>query len=168
VAGDVPDAGGQLFLLSFSGGPVDRPLLGILLCAAPLVKRFIQEAAVPRVCFTMQVRADLLDEYRQRHAAVWPEMLGALRDAGWHDYQLFLRDDGLVVGTLVTDDLVAAQAAMEGTSINSFWQADMARYFQLPDGRPDRSAQPLDLIFDLDAQLRAVGDEPIAPIGDPQ
>ena len=121
---------------------------------------------MPRVCFTLQVRPDRLAEYRERHAAVWPEMLRALRDAGWHDYQLFLREDGLVVGTLLTDDLAAAQAAMEKTSINSFWQADMAPFFELADGRPDRSAQPLDLIFDLDAQLTAAGDSSTAPIGD--
>jgi len=123
---------------------------------------------VPRVCFTLQVRPDRLAEYRERHAAVWPEMLRALRDCGWQDYQLFLREDGLVVGTLLTDDLAAAQAAMEKTSINSFWQADMAPFFELADGRPDRSAQPLELIFDLDVQLRAAGDESTAPIGDPQ
>ena len=123
---------------------------------------------MPRVCFTLQVRPDRLAEYRERHAAVWPEMLRALRDCGWQDYQLFLREDGLVVGTLVTDDLAAAQAAMETTSINSFWQADMAPFFELADGRPDRSAAPLDLIFDLDAQLRAVGDSATAPIGDTQ
>jgi L-rhamnose mutarotase len=116
----------------------------------------------------MQVRPDRLAEYRQRHAAVWPEMLRALRDCGWHDYQLFLREDGLVVGTLVTDDLAAAQAAMEQTSINSFWQADMARFFDLADGRPDRSTQPLELVFDLDVQLRAAAPESTAPIGDPQ
>jgi L-rhamnose mutarotase len=121
---------------------------------------------VPRVCFTLQVRADRLAEYRERHAAVWPEMLLALRDAGWHDYQLFLRADGLVVGTLLTDDLAAAQAAMEGTAVNARWQADMAPFFELPDGRPDRSAQPLDLIFDLAGQLLAAGQAPTAPIGE--
>jgi L-rhamnose mutarotase len=118
---------------------------------------------VPRVCFTLQVRADLLDEYRERHAAVWPEMLRALRDGGWHDYQLFLRDDGLVVGTLLTDDLAAAQTAMEATAVNSRWQADMARYFELPDGRPDRSARHLELVFDLDQQLSAVPGTPPIP-----
>ena len=47
-----------------------------------------------RVCFVSKVRPDRLDEYRARHAAVWPEMLEALRDCGWRDYHLFLRDDG--------------------------------------------------------------------------
>jgi L-rhamnose mutarotase len=124
---------------------------------------------VPRVCFTLQVRRDRLAEYRERHAAVWPEMLRGLRDAGWHDYQLFLREDGLLVGTLVTDDLAAAQAAMEAMPVNAVWQADMASFFDLPDGRPDRGVHVLDLVFDLDAQLMEMGPPSppaTAPIGD--
>jgi L-rhamnose mutarotase len=124
---------------------------------------------VPRVCFTLQVRRDRLAEYRERHAAVWPEMLRALRDAGWHDYQLFLREDGLLVGTLVTEDLAAVQAAMEAIPVNSVWQAEMAPFFDLPDGRPDRGMQVLDLVFDLDAQLTATGpatSPATAPIGE--
>ena len=41
-----------------------------------------------RVCFELRVRADRLDEYRERHRAVWPEMLAALREAGWTNYSL--------------------------------------------------------------------------------
>lgn len=121
---------------------------------------------MPRVCFTLQVRSDRLDEYRERHAAVWPEMLRALRDSGWRDYQLFLRDDGLLVGTLLTDDLAAAQTAMEKTSVNARWQADMAPFFDLPDGRPDRGLQVLDLVFDLDRQLSALGETTTPPNGE--
>jgi L-rhamnose mutarotase len=122
--------------------------------------------SVPRVCFTLQVRRDRLGEYRERHAEVWPEMLRALRDTGWRDYQLFLREDGLLVGTLVTDDLAAAQAAMEKTSINSFWQTEMAAFFDLPDGRPDRGMHVLDLVFDLDAQLAAAEESTTSTIGE--
>ena len=57
-----------------------------------------------RVCFLLRVRPDRLDEYRARHRAVWPEMLDALARAGWRNYSLFLRDDGLLVGYLETDD----------------------------------------------------------------
>ena len=122
---------------------------------------------MPRVCFTLQVRPDRLEEYRRRHAAVWPEMLEALRDAGWQDYQLFLREDGLLVGTLVTDDLAAAQAAMEETAVNARWQADMAPFFDLPDGRPDRGLHVLDLVFDLDAQVEMSSEASApAPTGD--
>jgi L-rhamnose mutarotase len=109
---------------------------------------------VRRVCFTLQVKPDRMAEYRRRHAAVWPEMLAALRDAGWHDYSLFLRDDGLLVGYFLTEDLDAALAAMEVTEVNARWQADMAPFFaDLPGGRPDRGFVVLDEVFNLDDQL---------------
>jgi L-rhamnose mutarotase len=85
-----------------------------------------------RVCFLLQVRPDLLDEYRERHRAVWPEMLEALSATGWGNYSLFLRDDGLLVGYLETEDFAAAQAAMEATEVNARWQASMAEFFMLP------------------------------------
>ena len=62
-----------------------------------------------RVCFTLQVDPSKLDAYRAAHAAVWPEMLQALHDTGWHDYRLFLRPDGLLVGVLETADFAAVQ-----------------------------------------------------------
>ena len=43
----------------------------------------------PRICFLLQVRPELLTEYRARHAEVWPDMLQALHDSGWHRYSLF-------------------------------------------------------------------------------
>lgn len=114
---------------------------------------------MPRVCFTLQVRPDRLDEYRERHAAVWPDMLRALRDTGWRDYSLFLRDDGLLVGHLETDDFAAARAAMDATGVNARWQAEMAEFFVgLADGRPDLGMQVLDEVFNLDDQLKGVFD----------
>ena len=109
-----------------------------------------------RVCFTLEVRPDRLEEYRRRHAAVWPEMLEALHTAGWHDYSLFLREDGLLVGYLLTDDLAAAQAAMDATDVNRRWQAEMAPFFaDLPGGRPDTGMTVLAEVFNLEDQLRA-------------
>ena len=49
-----------------------------------------------RVCFLLKVKADRLEEYRRRHEQVWPEMLEALRETGWRNYSLFLREDGLL------------------------------------------------------------------------
>jgi L-rhamnose mutarotase len=109
-----------------------------------------------RVCFTLQVSPDHIDEYRQRHAAVWPDMLTALRDAGWRDYSIFLRDDGLVVGYFLTDDLAAAQEAMAATDVNRRWQAEMARFFVgAADGL--HGIQVLEEVFNLDAQLGRIG-----------
>jgi L-rhamnose mutarotase len=104
-----------------------------------------------RVCFVGRVRPDRLAEYRQRHAAVWPEMIRALQDAGWANYSLFLNEDGLLVGYLETDDYPAALARMAAASINSRWQADMEPYFASLGGRrPDEAFGRLAEIFHLD------------------
>jgi L-rhamnose mutarotase len=107
-----------------------------------------------RYCFLLQVRPDLLEEYKERHRAVWPDMLQALHEAGWRNYSLFARDDGLLVGYVEADDLVAAQEAMAGTEVNARWQASMSRYFIGLDGRgPDESFLLLDEVFHLEDQL---------------
>lgn len=107
-----------------------------------------------RYCFQLQVRPELLDEYRMRHAAVWPDMLRALQSSGWRNYSIFARPDGLIVGYVEADDLGAAQRAMAGTQVNARWQADMARFFVGLDGAgPDESFVLLTEIFNLDVQL---------------
>ncbi len=115
---------------------------------------------MPRVCFTLQVRRDRMAEYAERHAAVWPEMLRALHDTGWHDYSLFLRDDGLLVGYLETPDLAAAQAGMARTDVNARWQAEMAEFFEELDLPPDQGFWQLSEVFHLEDQLAALPDLP--------
>jgi L-rhamnose mutarotase len=109
-----------------------------------------------RVVFTLQGDPSKLDAYRAAHAAVWPEMLEALKASGWHDYHLYLRSDGLLVGTVETDDLAAAQRAMADTEVNARWQAAMAEFFpSLHNARPDEGMVVLDEIFHLETQLRS-------------
>ena len=113
-----------------------------------------------RYCFLLQVRPELLAEYRAQHAAVWPEMLRALHDSGWHRYSLFARDDGLLVGYVEADDLAKAQEAMAATDVNSRWQDAMSKFFTGLDGRrPDEGFLLLDEVFNLDEQ-RARLDHP--------
>lgn len=108
------------------------------------------------VCFTLQVDPGKLDAYREAHAAVWPEMLAALAATGWRNYRLFLRSDGLLVGTLETDDFAAAQEAMAHTEVNARWQAAMAEFFpSLGEARPDQGMIVLDQVFHLEEQLAA-------------
>lgn len=109
-----------------------------------------------RVCFVLRVREDRIEEYRERHAAVWPEMRQALSASGWSNYSLFLRDDGLLVGYLETEDFDAARAAMAATEVNARWQAEMAGFFEDGGGvggtggaRPDEAMRPLPEVFHL-------------------
>lgn len=109
-----------------------------------------------RYCFQLQVDPDRLDEYRRRHAAVWPDMLVALRDAGWSNYSLFLREDGLLVGYVETDDLEAARQAMAETEVNARWQEWMAPLFRdLSAARADESFRVIPEVFNLEDQLAA-------------
>ena len=103
-----------------------------------------------RVCFLGRVRPERLEEYRAAHRAVWPEMTGALREAGWANYSLFLAGDGLLVGYLETDDFDAARQRMEQAGVNERWQAEMAPFFADTGGRPDEGFRQITEIFHLD------------------
>ena len=103
-----------------------------------------------RICFTLKVRPDRVEEYRARHREVWPEMRSALAAAGWSDYTLFLRDDGLLVGYLQTLDFEQAKAAMKDVPVNARWQAEMAPLFEGLEAHADDGMMPIEEIFHLD------------------
>jgi L-rhamnose mutarotase len=109
-----------------------------------------------RVCFQLQVKPERIDEYRERHRTVWPEMLSALAEAGWLNYSLFLRADGMLIGYFETPSLEQALARMAATDVNARWQAEMAEFFaDLGDDRPDTGFLRLEEIFNLEDQLHA-------------
>jgi L-rhamnose mutarotase len=104
-----------------------------------------------RACFLLKIKTDRLEEYKERHAAVWPEMLQALSETGWKNYSLFLRGDGLLIGYFETEDLEAARAGMAKSEVNARWQADMAPFFEQLDGRhADESMMLIEEVFHLD------------------
>jgi L-rhamnose mutarotase len=103
-----------------------------------------------RVCFCLQVKPQSMEEYKARHREVWPEMLKALSETGWRNYSLFLREDGLLVGYLETDDFDRALKDMAATEVNARWQREMAPFFQSAGGaRPDEQMKPLAEVFHL-------------------
>ena len=107
---------------------------------------------IKRTGFMLKVRSDMLDEYKRRHEAVWPEMLEALSRNGWHNYSLFMADDGLIFGYFEADEsLEASLAGMENEDANRRWQEMMAPFFVVPPGAlPDQSMVELDQVFYLD------------------
>jgi L-rhamnose mutarotase len=107
---------------------------------------------MPRYCFVSQVDPRHLEVYRERHAAVWPEMLQALHEAGWRHYSLHLSDEGLLVGYFEADDAAQAQARMDATAVNARWQAEMASLFA-GEGAPDAGFVYLPEVFNLEEQL---------------
>ncbi len=100
----------------------------------------------------LQVRPERLEEYKERHRAVWPEMLQALRETGWKNYSLFLRPDGLLVGYLETEDFERAREEMAKREVNERWQQEMAEFFaaSATGDLPDRALTRLEEVFHLD------------------
>jgi L-rhamnose mutarotase len=88
-----------------------------------------------RVCFLLRV---------------WPDMLAALTRHGWHNYSLFLDDDGLLVGYFETPDFVAALAGMQTEEVNTRWQTAMRDFFTGINGASaDTSFKQLAQVFYL-------------------
>ena len=98
------------------------------------------------------MKHDRIEEYKARHKAVWPDMLDALSRNGWHNYSLFMRDDGLMFGYFETE--VGFAAALEGMSkedANRRWQDMMSPFFEIPDGaHPDALMVELEEVFHLE------------------
>jgi L-rhamnose mutarotase len=104
-----------------------------------------------RVGFLLKVKEDMLDEYKKRHEAVWPEMLDALRRTGWHNYSLFMRGDGLLFGYFEAEE--SFQASLDGMAkegINAKWQDTMVPFFEGAGDHADRMMVELEEVFHLD------------------
>lgn len=104
-----------------------------------------------RICFLLKVKKDRLEEYKERHKAVWPEMRQALSETGWRNYSLFLRDDGLLIGYVETPDFQKALDGMAALEVNERWQREMLPFFESGGGlRADEQMKPLEEVFHLD------------------
>jgi L-rhamnose mutarotase len=101
-----------------------------------------------RVGFTMRVLPGKEAEYRRRHAAVWPEMLDALRAAGARDYSIFIRGSDLFA-YLVVDDFDAFRVTMAASPVNARWQAEMASLIDPLTDPATGFHQRLDEVFHL-------------------
>ncbi len=104
-----------------------------------------------RVGFLLKVCKERMDEYKKHHEAVWPDMLDALRHHGWHNYSLFLTEDGMLFGYFEAEE--SFQGSLDGMAtedVNERWQTFMADYFEDLPGLPDESMVQLEQVFHLE------------------
>ena len=103
-----------------------------------------------RNAFLLKLRPGCAEEYRRRHAAIWPDMLRALRNAGVANYTIWLDSRS---GTLFAQRIVAAPErldALRRDPVFQRWQESMA---ELLDPDPDGCGPvtvPLEELFHLD------------------
>lgn len=105
-----------------------------------------------RVGFLLKVRQDRIEEYKKRHQHVWPEMQEALRKNGWHNYSIFMREDGLLFGYFeAAESFEASLDGMSKEEINNKWQDSVADLFESIGGQhADQSMLEIEEIFHLD------------------
>jgi L-rhamnose mutarotase len=101
-----------------------------------------------RVCFVLQLKRRKIAEYKRRHKRVWPELLALLRRTGWHNFSIFVRGDGLLIGYVETPNFKKALAGLGASKVNEKWQKQMARMFET-SRRPDESMRPVEEVFHL-------------------
>jgi L-rhamnose mutarotase len=101
-----------------------------------------------RFAFKMKLKPGCQEEYQQRHAAIWPELVSLLQEAGIGEYSIFLDKD--------TDTLFAVQLQKGKSSqdldihpVVQRWWAYMA---DIMETNPDHSpvSVPLKEVFYLE------------------
>jgi len=105
-----------------------------------------------RIGFLLKVKQEKVEEYKKHHENVWPEMQEALRRSGWHNYTLFIREDGLAFGYFEAPvDFQTALEKIQEEEVNPRWNEFMDPYFEkLPDFAVDESMIELEEYFHLD------------------
>jgi lactoylglutathione lyase len=97
-----------------------------------------KEVPMARVAWTGRLRPDKIDEYEAAHAAVWPEMLQMIRDAGVRNYSIYRFGDR-VFGYYECDDAEAAIAYQAAAEVTTRWNAWMSQLFdpEVAENGPD-------------------------------
>lgn len=96
--------------------------------------------------FRMRLKPGVVDEYRRRHDAIWPELSALLTESGIHDYSIFLDEETLSLFAVLTLADDNRRDALPDQPVMQRWWAYMAPLMEVePDNRPKE--WPLPLIF---------------------
>lgn len=78
-----------------------------------------------RMAFRMQIRPGTEGEYLRRHQEIWPEMVEALRDAGFRNYSIF-RDGLTLFAYFESEDPLRTWRHISSNPINARWAEMMS------------------------------------------
>ncbi len=96
--------------------------------------------------FRMQLRPGVVDEYRARHDAIWPELAELLSQSGIHDYSIFLDEETLSLFAVLklADD--NSRDTLPGHPVMRKWWDYMAPLMEVEPGNRPRE-WPLRQVF---------------------
>jgi L-rhamnose mutarotase len=102
-----------------------------------------------KIAFKMRLKPGCKEEYRKRHAAIWPELRQLLKDNGVSDYSIFLDEETNILFAVQQQDGAQSSQDLGSLEIMQRWWAFMA---DIMDTNPDNSpvAIPLETVFHMD------------------
>lgn len=96
--------------------------------------------------FRMQLKPGVIDTYRARHDAIWPELSALLTESGIYDYSIFLDETTLSLFAVLKLTEDNARDALPDHPVMKRWWDHMAPLMEVEaDNRPRE--WPLPLIF---------------------
>jgi len=110
--------------------------------AGPLIK-FLD---MHRIAFTMKLFPGFEDEYRRRHAAIWPGLSALLHEAGIREYSIFLDEGTLVLfACFRVGDPALLERLPEHPVMKEWWE----HMKDIMESHPDNSpvTRPLKEVF---------------------
>lgn len=102
-----------------------------------------------RIAFKMQLHPGRIEEYQQRHDAIWDELAELLRQTGISDYSIFFDEEThTLFGVLKVPDPAALDRLPEHAVMQRWW----AYMSDIMATNPDKSpvSTPLREVFHLE------------------
>ncbi len=97
----------------------------------------------------MQLNQGCEDEYKKRHDEIWPELAVELKQAGIHDYSIYLHQESLQLFAVLWRNNQHTMDKLPTTEVVKKWWAYMADIMQTnPDNSP--TVVELNQVFHLD------------------
>ena len=99
--------------------------------------------------FRMKLKPGVVEEYKRRHDEIWPELVQVLREAGIHDYSIFLDEEDMHLFAVLKLKDVNKRDLLPGHPVMRRWWVHMQDLmYTEPGGRPIE--WPLTPLFHLD------------------
>lgn len=107
-----------------------------------------------RHCFALDLKDDeaLIQEYKEYHKKVWPEIINSIKDAGIEEMEIYSTGNRLFMVMQVNDDFSFERKGQVDASNPKVqeWEELMWKYQQaLPKAKQGEKWMPMDLLFQL-------------------
>jgi L-rhamnose mutarotase len=99
-----------------------------------------------RFGFKMKLNPGLKEEYKKRHAAIWPELIKLLKDEGIGNYSIFLDEETNILFAYQEQSGESSSQDLGTTEVVKKWWKNMA---DIMETNPDNSPVtiPLEQVF---------------------